>query len=50
MAPVSEPNVVEETGGISLSSVGALVGQAGSETNMASGPQLGGGISLPQLL
>ena len=41
MAPVSELNVGEETGGISLPSVCALLWQAGSETNMASGPELG---------
>ena len=38
---VSEPNVGEETGGISLPSVGAVLWQAGSETNMASGSESG---------
>ena len=38
---VSEPNVGEETGSISLPSVGALAWQTGSEINMASGSELG---------
>ena len=41
VTPVSEPNVGEETGGISLPSVGALAWQTGSEINMASGSELG---------
>ena len=41
VAPASELNVGEETGGISLPSVGALLWQAGSETNMASDPEIG---------
>ena len=39
VTPVSEPNVGEETGGISLPSDGAMLWQLVSETNIASGSE-----------